>query len=58
MEEGQAVFARPKDNTLILLEKYDAMSILKAMIEQVGDIVQISYCFFEGRPLKFSIART
>ena len=58
MEEGQAVFARPKDNALVLLEKYDAMRILKAMIEQVGDIVQISYCFFEGRPLKLSIVRT
>ena len=58
MEEEHAIFARPRDNALVLLEKYDAMSILKAMIEHVGEIIQISYCFFEGRPLKLSIERT
>ena len=56
MEEGQAIFARPKESgVVVLMEEYDAMSLLKAMIEHVADIVRVSYCFFEGRPLKLTI---
>ena len=45
MEKGRAIFARPKKLSIILLEKYDAMSILKAVAEHVGDVVQLSHCF-------------
>ena len=55
MEKGRAFFARPKSCSIILLEKYDAMGILKAIAEHVGDIVLLSRCFFEGRPFKMSI---
>ena len=55
MEKGQAIFARPKTNSIVLLEKYDALGILKAMAEHVGDVVQFSHCFFEGRPFKMTI---
>ena len=55
MEKGQAIFAKPKSCSIILLEKYDAMKTLKAMAEHVGDIVQLSHCFFEGRPFEVSI---
>ena len=54
MEKGQAIFARPKSYSIILLEKYDAMGILKAMAEHVGGIVRLSHCFFEGRPFKIT----
>ena len=58
MENGKAIFARPKDGHAILLsEKYDAMKTLKAMIEQVDDIVRISSCFFQGRPLQMTIVK-
>ena len=57
MEKGQAIFARPKTFSIILLEKYDAMGTLKAMAEHVGDIVRLSHCFFEGRPFKLSIIK-
>ena len=57
MEKGHAIFARPKTCCVILLEKYDAMAILKSMAEQVGNIVQLSHCFFEGRPFKMNIVR-
>ena len=57
MEKGHAMFARPKTVSIILLEKYDAMGILKAMAEHVGDIVRLSHCFFEGRPFKLSIIK-
>ena len=55
MEKGQAIFARPKTNSIVLLEKYDALEILKAMAEHVGDVVRFSHCFFEGRPFKMTI---
>ena len=59
MEEGHAVFARPQDKAVMVLsEKYDAMPTLKGMIEHTADIVQVSFCFFEGRPLKLSILQT
>ena len=55
MEKGNAIFARPDSFSITLLEKYDAMKILKAMAEHVGDIVRLSHCFFEGRPFKIEI---
>ena len=55
MEKGCAFFARPKSYSVILLEKYDAMGLLKAMAEHVGDVVRLSHCFFEGRPFKMNI---
>ena len=55
MEKEQAFFARPKECRIILLDKYDALGILKAMAEHVGDIVRASHCFFEGRPFKIKI---
>lgn len=57
-EDGQAIFARPKSKPVFLLiEKYDAMLFLKAMIEHVEDILQVSYCFFQGRPLEFTVLK-
>ena len=58
MEKGHAIFARPKSCDIILLEKYDAMELLKAMAEHVGDIIQLSHCFFEGRAFKLCIIRS
>ena len=55
MEKGQAFFAIPKTYNIILLEKYDALKMLKAMAEHVGNIVQLSHCFFERRPFKMTI---
>ena len=55
MEKGRAIFARPDGIRFLLLEKYDAMSLLKAMAEHVGEIVEQSHCFFEGRPFKMKI---
>ena len=46
MEEGQAVFARPKSRSINLLDKYDAMGILKMMAGHAGDVVRSSHCFF------------
>lgn len=57
MEKGHSIFAKPKGYGIILLEKYDAMAILKAMAEHVGNIVQLSHCFFEGSPFKMKIVR-
>ena len=59
MEEEHAIFARPKGKAItLLIEKYDAMPTLKGMIEHTVDIVRVSYCFFEGRPLKLSILQS
>ena len=59
VEEGQAFFARPKDKQAILLmEKYDALPTLKAMIKHTADIIRISYCFFQGRPLSLTIVQS
>lgn len=56
VEEGRAIFARPKGKgVVVLMEKYDAMSLLKSMIEHTADIVRVSYCFFQGRPLTLTI---
>ena len=55
MEEGQAFFARPKSWSIILLKKYDAFGLLKAMAEHVATIVQFSHCFFEGRPFEMEV---
>ena len=59
MEDGQAFFARPKSgSSIILLEKYDAMRMLKAMAEHVAKIVQLSHCFFEGRPFEMKVVQS
>ena len=56
VEEGHAIFARPKGKgVVVLMEKYDAMSLLKDMIEHTADIVRVSFCFFQGRPLNLTI---
>ena len=48
MEEGHAVFARPKRKPLfLLLRKYDTMLLLGRMIQLVWDIIEVSYCFFQ-----------
>ena len=58
VEEEHAIFAKPNDKRIVLLmEKFNAMSILRAMIEHTADILRVSYCFFEGRPFKLSIVR-
>ena len=58
MEKGTAVFARPKDEPVFLLiEKYDAMRFLKAMIEHVENILRVSFCFFQGRPLELTTVK-
>ena len=54
--QGCAVFARPRERPKVLLmDKYDAFELLMDMIEQVVEIVQVSFCVFEGRPLKLII---
>ena len=35
--------------------KYDAMTLLKDMIRHVEELLRVSYCFFQGRPLKLTI---
>ena len=58
MGKGKAIFARPKDEpTFLLLEKYNAMPLLKSMIEHVEEILRVSFCFFQGRPFKLKIIR-
>ena len=58
VEKGQAVFARPKgEQIIVLLERFDAMPTLKSMIEHTADIVRVSFCFFQGRPLELRILR-
>ena len=58
MEKGHAIFARPRGPGVVLLaEKHDAMPLLKTMIEHTADVVRVSYCFFQGRPLKLTISR-
>ena len=50
-EEGHAIFARPKEPRLLLNENYDAMQVLKSMIEHVADIIRVPRPFFDGPPL-------
>ena len=56
---GSAVFAKPKGRlTVLLMDKYDATRLLHSMIQQVAEIIGVSFCFFEGRPLKLTIVRS
>ena len=58
VEQQHAIFARPKgEGTVVLMEAYDAMPTLKSMIEHTADIVRVSYCFFEERPLELKILK-
>ena len=53
---GHAIFARPKHKpTFLLTGKHDAMPLLSEMIGHVEDVLRVSYCFFQGRPLKLEI---
>ena len=57
-EKGAAVFAKPKGaGTVLLMNRYDAMPTLKGMIEHAQNIVWVSFCFFEGRPLDLKILK-
>ena len=58
LEEGNAVFAKPKgDGVVVLMEKYNAMTLLREMIGHAEDILRASYCFFQGRPFNLTIVR-
>ena len=58
LEKRMAIFARPKDKaTFLLIEKYEAMGLLQDMIGHVEDILRVSYCFFQGRPLQLKILK-
>ena len=57
-EKGCAVFAKPKGRPVFqLMEKYDALPLLESMIGHVEDIVRVSFCFFEGQPLRLTILK-
>ena len=57
-DRGAAIFARPKGpGTVLLMEKYNAMPMLKDVIGHTADILRLSYCFFQGRPFKLTIIR-
>ena len=59
MEKGCAIFARPNDKASLLLhQKYDAMALLKIMIGHVEDVLRVSHCFFQGRPLELTIVKS
>ena len=59
MEKEHAIFARPTDKpSLLLLQKYDAMALLKSMIGHVEDVLRVSYCFFQGWPLELTILKS
>lgn len=52
MEKGMAIFARAKDGqSVVLMDRYDAMLMLKSMIECTMDIVGASYGFFQEHPV-------
>lgn len=56
VEDGQAFFAKPKGKPLfLLLNKYDAIKTLGAMIQMVGDVLLASACFFYGLPFRGEI---
>lgn len=58
MGKGHATFAKPMQKPVFLLmERYDVMHLLNSMIAHVGDILRVSYCFFQGRPLHLTILR-
>ena len=59
VQEGQAIFARPKGKPVfLLLDKYDAIKVLGVMIQLVWDILRASYCFFQGLPFKLNVIRS
>ena len=58
LEKGCAVFARPRgEGILVLMGKYNAMSLLKKMILHTKEILRVSHCFFEGRSLRLKILK-
>lgn len=59
VEGDHAVFARPRggEPAVLLMDKYNAVSLLKGMIGQVEDMVRVSYALFEGKPLNLMIER-
>ena len=57
-DKGCAIFARPKGpGTVLLMEKYNAMPLLKEIIGHTENILGLSYPFFQGRPFKLSIVK-
>ena len=47
----------PGGGTILLMGKYNAMPLLKDTIEHTDEIVRVSYCFFQGRPLELKILK-
>ena len=59
VEKGSAIFARPKhEGSIVLLEQYDAMPTLKEMIYHIADVIRVSHCFFERRPLNLTVEKS
>ena len=55
---GCAVFAGPKNKaTFLLIGQYNAITLLREMIGHVEDVLRVSYCFFQGRPLELTILK-
>lgn len=56
VEDGQAFFAKPKGTPLfLLLDKYDALRLLRGVIQAVNDTLLASSCFFYGLPFNGTI---
>lgn len=46
-EDGQVFFAQPRDRSVLLMDKYDAITTLKTIAEHTGAIVLASRKFFK-----------
>ena len=49
-DKGSAIFARPKKLRVVLMEEYDAMAILRAMLNHTSDVIAAFYRYLsEGQ---------
>ena len=49
-DKGSAIFARPKKLRVVLMEEYDAMAILRAMLNHTSDVIAAFYQYLsEGQ---------
>lgn len=55
LKNGEYIFAKPTNVKIVLIEKYLALELLGELIDHVSNIVNLSHCFFEGRPFKMTI---
>lgn len=57
MDDHAAIFAKARDDVILLMDKYDAIIALKELISHAETVLRLSAPLFQGRPVRVSLVQ-